>query len=130
YGCIEQAGVAPGLQAQGLTDSNEPDRRLLGTRLRRFIADVDRLMSIAVITDDDVLPQNRVTLSDVMRPDAHGPIARVEIRGRTPGTLARRDFLAVRAAELLRAAGAREVVRMDWAPVLLHIHSTMRMGAV
>jgi choline dehydrogenase-like flavoprotein len=129
-GCLEQAGVAPGLQAQGLTDSNDPDRRVLGARLHRFLADVDRLASIAVITDDDVLPQNRVTLSDVMTPDAHGPIARVEIRGRTARTLANRDFLAARAAELLRAAGAKEIVRMDWAPVLLHIHSTMRMGAV
>jgi hypothetical protein len=42
----------------------------------------------------------------------------------------KRDFLAARAAEVLRAAGAREVVRMDWAPVLLHIHTTMRRGAV
>jgi choline dehydrogenase-like flavoprotein len=130
YGCIEQAGVAPGLQAQGLTDSNEPAKRVLSARLHRFLANVDKLMSIAVITDDDVLPQNRVTLSDVMTPDAHGPIARVELRARTAQTLAKRDFLAARAAELLRAAGAREVVRMNWAPVLLHIHSTMRMGAV
>jgi choline dehydrogenase-like flavoprotein len=130
YGCIEQAGVAPGLQAQGLTDSLEPGRRLVGRRLRRFLADVDRLLAIAVITDDDVLPQNRVTLSDVMTPDAHGPVARVELRARTPATLARRDFLAARAAELLRAGGAREVVRMNWAPVLLHIHTTMRRGAV
>jgi choline dehydrogenase-like flavoprotein len=130
YGCIEQAGVAPGLQAQGLTDSLEPGRRLLGQRLRRFLADVDRLLAIAVITDDDVLPQNRVTLSDVMTPDVHGPVARVELRGRTPATLAKRDFLAARAAEILRAAGAREVVRMNWAPVLLHIHSTMRRGEV
>jgi choline dehydrogenase-like flavoprotein len=130
YGCIEQAGVAPGLQAQGLTDSLEPGRRLVGQRLRRFLTDVDRLIAIAVITDDDVLPQNRVTLSDVMTPDAHGPIARVELRARTPATLAKRDFLAARAAEILRAAGAREVVRMNWAPVLLHIHSTMRRGAV
>jgi choline dehydrogenase-like flavoprotein len=130
YGCIEQAGVAPGLQAQGLTDSLEPGRRLVGRRLRRFLADVDRLLAIAVITDDDVLPQNRVTLSDVMTPDAHGPVARVELRARTPATLAKRDFLAARAAELLRAAGAREVVRMNWAPVLLHIHSTMRRGEV
>ena len=130
YGCIEQAGVAPGLQAQGLTDSLEPGRRVVGQRLRRFLTDVDRLIAIAVITDDDVLPQNRVTLSDVMTPDAHGPIARVELRARTPATLAKRDFLAARAAEILRAAGAREVVRMNWAPVLLHIHSTMRRGAV
>jgi choline dehydrogenase-like flavoprotein len=130
YGCIEQAGVAPGLQAQGLTDSNDPAKRVLRGRLHRFIADVNKLMSIAVITDDDVLPQNRVTLSDVMTPDAHGPVARVEIRARTQQTLAKRDFLAARAAELLRAAGAREIVRMNWAPVLLHIHSTMRMGSV
>jgi choline dehydrogenase-like flavoprotein len=130
YGCIEQAGAVPGLQAQGLTDSNEPGRRVLGARLRRFIRDVDKLVAIAVITDDDVLPQNRVTLSDVMTPDAHGPIARVEIRGRTQRTLANRDFLAARAAEILRAAGAREIVRMNWASVLLHIHTTMRMGAV
>src|SRR5215510_243394 len=33
YGSIEQVGTAPGLQAQGVTDSNEPARRLLGTRL-------------------------------------------------------------------------------------------------
>src|SRR5436305_10564554 len=130
YGCIEQAGVAPGLQAQGLTDSNEPAKRVLRARLHRFLADADKLMSIAVITDDDVLPQNRVTLSDVMTPDAHGPVARVEIRGRTQETLAKRDFLAARAAELLRAAGAQEAVRMHLPPVLLHIHSTMRMGSV
>jgi choline dehydrogenase-like flavoprotein len=65
-----------------------------------------------------------------MTPDAHGPIARVELRGRTARTLANREFLAARAAEILRAAGAREVVRMNWAPVLLHVHSTMRRGAV
>lgn len=130
YGCIEQAGVAPGLQAQGLSDSNVPGNRLAGARLERFLADVDRLIAIAVITDDDVLPQNGVSLSDAMTPDAHGPIARVELRGRTPATLARRDYLASRAIALLKAAGAREIVRMNWAPVLLHIHSTMRMGAV
>jgi choline dehydrogenase-like flavoprotein len=87
-------------------------------------------MSIAVLTDDDVVPENRVTLSAAMTPDAHGPIARVELRRRTPRTIANRDYLAARAVELLRAAGAKEIVRMNWAPVLLHIHSTMRMGTV
>jgi choline dehydrogenase-like flavoprotein len=130
YGSIEQAGVGPGLQAQGLTDSEEPGRRLRGSRLERFLGDVDRLISIAVITDDDVVRENRVTLSTVMTPDVHGAIARVELRRRTARTLANRDYLAARAAELLWAAGAKEVVRMNWAPVLLHMHSTMRMGAV
>ena len=130
YGCIEQAGLVPGLLAQGLTVSNDPAARVLGKRLQRFVADIDRVLSVVVITDDDVLPQNRVTLSDVMTPDVHGPIARVEIRGRTPATLAKRDYLAGRAVQLLKAAGAREIVRMNWAPVLLHMHSTMRRGAV
>jgi choline dehydrogenase-like flavoprotein len=130
YGCIEQAGIVPGLQAQGLTDSNDPGNRVRGARLKRFVSDVDRLLAIAVITDDDVLPQNRVILSDAMTPDAHGPLARVEIRGRTTATLNRREYLATRAIAMLKAAGAREIVRMNWAPVLLHIHSTMRMGAV
>jgi choline dehydrogenase-like flavoprotein len=130
YGCIEQAGAVPGLSAQGLTDSLEPGRRVIGTRLKRFLADVDKLLAIAVITDDDVLPQNRVTLSQTMIPDAHGPIARIELRGRTPRTLANRDYLAARAVQMLKILGAREIARMNWAPVLLHIHSTMRRDAV
>jgi GMC oxidoreductase len=74
YGSIEQAGVPPGLQAQGLTDSEEPARRLRGERLKRFLSNVDRLISIAVITDDDVVPENRVMLSTAISPDAHGPV--------------------------------------------------------
>jgi choline dehydrogenase-like flavoprotein len=130
YGSIEQAGLPPGLQAQALTDSEEPRRRLLGKRLERFVSNIDRLMSIAVITDDDVVSENRVTLSTAMTPDAHGPIARVELRRRTARTLSNREFLVTQAINILRAAGAREIVRMDLAPLLLHIHSTMRMGAV
>lgn len=139
-GCLEQAGVSPGLQAQGLTtsdagirgfyDNGLPGGRAVGARLNRWLSNVDRLMAIAVITDDDVLEQNRVTLSSSMTPDAHGPLARVELRRRSSRTLENREYLAARAVELLRAAGAQEVVRMNWAPILLHIHSTMRMGAV
>jgi choline dehydrogenase-like flavoprotein len=29
---------------------------------------------------------------------------------------------------LLKAAGARAIVRLNWPPVLLHIHGTTRMG--
>ncbi len=34
-----------------------------------------------------------------------------------------------RAAEALRAAGARKVVRVGWPPLLLHVQSSMRIGA-
>jgi choline dehydrogenase-like flavoprotein len=146
YGCLEAAGIPPGLQAQALTSSDSGIAgyydnganvaaqganavgRLVGERLKRFLGNVDRLMTVAVLTDDDVLPQNRVTLSPTMSPDAHGPVARLELRGRSPRTLRNREHLAARAVELVRMAGAREIVRLNWSSILIHIHSTMRMG--
>ncbi len=146
HGSIEQTGVPPGLQAQALTSSasgivgyydngapagaNGADAvgRLVGERLKRFLANVDRLIGLALITDDDVLPQNRVTLSTAMSPDAHGPIARVEVRARSERTTRNREYLAARAAELLRAAGAKEVVRVNFPGLFLHLHGTLRMG--
>jgi len=145
YGCLEGAGVVPGLQAQSMTGSGAGIAgfydngtsatagatvagRLIGERLKRFLGGIDRLLAVAVITDDDVSSTNRVTLSTAMSPDAHGPVARVELRHRTERTLSNREYLAARAVEILRAAGAREIVRVNWPPVLIHIHSTMRMG--
>jgi choline dehydrogenase-like flavoprotein len=105
--------------------------RLVGTRLKRFVQDVDRLLNVLVLTDDDWEPQNRVTLSQSSPPDENGAIPRVEVRyrGRSARTRRNRDFLAGKAVELLRAAGAKEIVRMNLAPVMFHLHSTMRMGA-
>jgi choline dehydrogenase-like flavoprotein len=138
--------VPPGLQAQALTSSAsgivghydngapvpvhgaDAVGRLVGEQLKRFVANVDRLIGVALITDDDVLPQNRVSLSTTMSPDAHGPIARVEMRARTDRTFRNREYLAARAVELLRAAGAKEIVRANFPGLFLHLHSTMRMG--
>jgi choline dehydrogenase-like flavoprotein len=136
YGSFEQAGVPPGLQAQALTlNDGAADRqgadsagRLVGLRLKRFLEHIDRLIVIGVITDDDVMAENRVTLSTAMSPDPHGPVARVALRRRSARTLRNREYLVGRAVELLRAAGAREVVRLNWPPILIHIHSAMRMG--
>jgi choline dehydrogenase-like flavoprotein len=47
---------------------------------------------------------------------------------RTARTQANRDFLARKATQLLRGAGARKVLRLDWGPLILHVQSTMRMG--
>ena len=62
--------------------------------------------------------------------DEHGPVPKVEFKPfqRTARTLANREFLANKAAQILRGAGAKKVFRLDWAPLILHVQSTMRMG--
>lgn len=139
FGSMESAGSPPALTVQALTSSAgaaarqgaDAVGRLVGAPLKRFAANVDRLLAIAVITDDDVQGVNRVTLSSAMQPDVHGAIARVELPFHLSSqrTVRNREFLVARAVEILRAAGAREVARMNWPPFLLHIHGTLRMGA-
>jgi choline dehydrogenase-like flavoprotein len=104
--------------------------RLVGPLLKHVVGNLDRLVNLVVITDDDVQPDNRVTLSSTAPPDEHGLIPQVTLNGRTRTARTRenREFLVARAVQLLRAAGATEVYRMNLPPVLIHIHSTMRMG--
>src|SRR5207244_13229632 len=103
--------------------------RRVGNLLKTLVEDVDRLLNVLVITDDDVEAQNRVTLSSFE--DEHGPVARVEFHphNRTQRTLRNRDYLVRKAAQLLRRAGAKEIYRLNWPPLILHVQSTMRMGA-
>jgi choline dehydrogenase-like flavoprotein len=107
-----------------------PAGRLMGDELKDVMMNgVDRVMAMLIMTDDDVEAQNRVTLSG-MPADEHGPVPKVQMhqRKRTRRTMANRDFLVNRAVDVARAAGARKVYRMDWAPIILHVQSTMRMG--
>ena len=148
YGSLEVMALPPALQAYGLafsasgiagfydngrgtTAGADVTGRLVGKRLKRFIQDVDKLINVLVLTDDDVEPQNRVTLSHTSPADENGAIARVEVpyRARSARTVRNREFLAAKAVQLLRAAGAKEIARMDLAPVVFHLHSTMRTGA-
>jgi choline dehydrogenase-like flavoprotein len=63
--------------------------------------------------------------------DEQGPIPKVIFnqRQRSARTQANREYCADQAARLLRAAGARKVIRLDWPPLILHVQSTMRMGS-
>jgi choline dehydrogenase-like flavoprotein len=146
-GGLENVGLPPGLQAFSMNFSDSGIRgaytngrgptgpwdgqagRILGPDLKRILSHVDQLLNVLVITDDDVEAQNRVTLSAI-NADEHGPVAKVEFhaRQRSARTLRNREHMAAKAAELVRAAGAREVFRLDWPPLILHVQSTMRMG--
>jgi choline dehydrogenase-like flavoprotein len=147
HGGLENVGLPPGLEAFSMAFSQSgirgmytnglgqtgawdgPTGRLIGPELAAVLSNLDRLLNVLVITDDDVEAQNRVTLS-ALSADDHGPVAKVEFhpRQRTKRTLANREYLAGEAAKLLRAAGAKQVYRINWAPLILHVQSTMRMG--
>jgi choline dehydrogenase-like flavoprotein len=146
-GGLENVGLPPALQAfsanfsdagfASFYDNGQPAKagadtagRLAGNALKKLLGNLDRLLNVLVITDDDVEAQNRVSLSQVIPADEHGPVAKVEFHHRTRSerTLKNREFLAGKAVELLKAAGAREVHRVNWPPLILHVQSTMRMG--
>ena len=146
-GGLENVGLPPALQAfssnfsdagmAGFYDNGLPNKagadtsgRVLGNALKGMLSNLDNLLNVLVIADDDVEAQNRVTLSPAFPPDEHGSVAKVEFfqRKRSARTLANREFLARKAADLLRAAGATKVHRIGWPPLILHVQSTMRMG--
>ncbi|MFD0688187.1 GMC family oxidoreductase N-terminal domain-containing protein [Actinomadura fibrosa] len=148
YGALENIGLPPAMQAFSMALSDSGIRgqyrngrgltgpwdgrtgRVIGPELKEALGHgVDRLLNVLILTGDDVEAQNRATLS-ALPPDEHGAVPKVVFRHRQRSrrTLAAREFLARRATELLRRAGATHVYRFDWAPLLLHVHSSMRMG--
>jgi choline dehydrogenase-like flavoprotein len=148
YGAVQNVGWGPALQAavmnasdsgirnyytngRGLTGNwDGPTGRISAVELKEVMLNgIDRLLNVLCLTDDDVQPDNRVTLS-ALPPDANGAVPKVRMvqRGRTARSVRNREFLANRAAALLRGAGAARVIRIDLPPILLHVHSTMRMG--
>lgn len=147
-GGLENVGLGPAIQAFtfNLSDSgvrgfygngrgfegpwDGPTGRLIGEELKDLMTGgIDNLLNFLVITDDHVEARNRITPS-LFPADENGAPAKVRISPwqRKPRTLENREFMAHRAAETMRAAGARRVYRIDWAPLLLHWHSSMRMG--
>lgn len=147
-GSLIQAGLPPAISAEflslsdagiaGFYDNGLPGGhqgadvvgRLVGPLLKTALTDIDRTLGIAILTDDYVEAQNRVVLSETAPPDAYGPIARIAIAHRqlAARTVANREFLVGQAVRLLRAAGALLVARLSLPPVLIHSHSTLRMG--
>ncbi|WP_337995060.1 GMC oxidoreductase [Paenibacillus thermotolerans] len=88
-----------------------------------------RTLSICILTDDEVVHRNGVTVDPKNR-DEHGPVPIVTyIPG--PQAVRNREALVRIAVNIIRKAGAKKVHRTDWpASLLIHMESTMRMGYV
>jgi choline dehydrogenase-like flavoprotein len=137
-GSIQAVGAPPADLALSLAfgkpgGSRTPARssgRLIGRELVSFLSQIDRLLSIVALTDDDVDPRNRVSLSRRLPPDTHGPVPRIDLPRTAVSARTRRNqrFLLRQAATILRGAGAVAIHRTNIAPVIGHIHSTLRMG--
>jgi choline dehydrogenase-like flavoprotein len=93
----------------------------------RLLGEYHRTLSVIISVNDEGVEENGVTLADDWPADEHGPVPNVRYH-MTPATKERRDWLARKAAEVMRAAGATRVHRTDIQPILTHIMSTMRMG--
>jgi choline dehydrogenase-like flavoprotein len=103
--------------------------RFWGPEAVRRLDGYHRSLSVVVCTDDEAVPENRVSLADDWAPDEHGAVPKVSYHP-TPKTLDRQTWLARKAAEILRGAGAVEIHRTNIQPALLtHIMGTMRIGA-
>jgi choline dehydrogenase-like flavoprotein len=144
-GHIQLSGLSPGLMATtayatseaGYSMVQDPDPgapwdmqgRIVGAPLKELMSAYRRTLGILIIAEDEVDFRNGVTLDPFLK-DEHGPIPVVKYNP-SPQTIKKRNQLARIAANLLRAAGAKKVIRADLPPGLfIHIESTMRMGHV
>jgi choline dehydrogenase-like flavoprotein len=87
-----------------------------------------RSLTIAISTDDEEVPSNRVMLADDWPADEHGAVPKV-VYHPTSASRQRQDWLCAKATEILRAAGAKQVHRTKIHPAFFtHIMGTMRIG--
>lgn len=144
-GSIQVSGLSPGLSAAfsyGISESgynglNPPasgtpwnaQGLISGPLLAELMANYRRALHITIYADDEVDQRNGITVEPSMT-DEHGPIPKISY---SPGQKARRnrDILVKIAAEILKKAGAKQLIWADWPPgMFIHMESSMRMGFV
>jgi len=143
-GTLMVTGVSPGLFSTmgfGFTQAGynftrnyagspwDSSGRVTGAELQHWMEHYPKTLSITILTDDEVLHRNGVTVDPTKR-DEHGPVPVIHYM---PGPQAarKREALVRIAVDILRKAGAKKVHRTDWpASLMIHLESTMRMGFV
>jgi choline dehydrogenase-like flavoprotein len=144
-GVIETFGMSPGIYASMLYATSSKgyyffnpsyeqtpwdfEGLIAGDKLKEFMRDYPRTLSVLIFTDDEVSQKNGITLDRGHR-DENGFIPVIKYLP-SEKDAEKRNKLAAIAADLLRKAGARTIIRSNWPPdVFIHIQSTMRMGYV
>ena len=144
-GVIEVYGMSPGLysglsygssvKGYSFLNPSTPEAPwdvegiVTGEQLKEFMKDYTRSLSVMIFTDDEVVQSNSITLDPVIK-DENGYIPVIQYKP-NENTLKKREELAVIAANILREAGAKTVIRANLSPnIFIHIMSTMRMGLV
>ncbi|MFA9375847.1 MAG: GMC family oxidoreductase N-terminal domain-containing protein [Lachnotalea sp.] len=144
-GVIETYGMSPGLYASlaySISDkgfaafnSTNPDApwnfegAIVGEQLKECMRNYTKTLSLVIFTDDEVVQSNEVTL-DYENKDENGYIPKIRYKP-SENTGRKRDKLAVIAADILKKAGAKTIIRSNWPNNLfIHIQCTMRIGLV
>jgi choline dehydrogenase-like flavoprotein len=144
-GVIMTVGFSPGLfssltyasSSKGYSFINQRDAmvswdeegEIVGEQLKESMRDYTRTLSLTIFTDDTVNQQNGISIHPELK-DENGYIPVINYTA-SKEDIVKRDRLAVIAADLLRAAGAKTIIRSNWPPgIFIHIMSTMRMSYV
>ena len=144
-GALQGFGSSPGifstllysLSKDGYDFLRKPDKkvpwdirgRVVGNDLKEIMMEYPRTLSILIMIDDEVNQNNSIILDSFIR-DEHGLVPVVNYQP-SKKDIQKRDKLAIIAADILRKAGAKKIIRSDCTPGLfVHMESTMRMGYV
>ncbi len=132
FSSLAYASSAKGYAAPNVTSPQadwDVEGIVVGEQLKDFMREYRRTLSILTFTDDEVNQRNEVVLDPIQKDD-YGYIPVIHYSP-SEADIIKRDQIAAYAAQLLRAAGARTVIRANLPPGLfIHIMSTMRMGFV
>lgn len=124
---IAMGGAGRGFSQDPSTGPWDSKGRMWGEKTRPLHEAYSKALTVLVCVDDEEERSNRVGLDADFGPDANGTVPLLTYHP-TDESVRRREWLAVKATELLRAAGARYVHRSDLDTFISHPMGTMRMG--
>ncbi len=144
-GVIETFGMSPGIfssllyatSGKGSYEKNDAavnvpwdyEGTIIGEQLKEFMLNYPRTLAVLIFTDDEVNQNNSVTL-DYDQKDENGYIPKIRYYPSDKDRI-KRDKLATIAADIMRKAGAKTIIRSNWtSDLFIHIQCTMRMGLV